>query len=231
MANDRVIYRHRLWVRVTHWVNVVCMTVLLMSGLQIFNAHPALYWGTASNFDYPLVAIGSFPDWATLPGSQWLAIGRRWHFFFAWLFLTNGMVYALLAIFGGHLRSDLLPTPPDLRRIGHSIRQHLRLCFPKGAEAKRYNVLQKLTYLVVLGLLCPAIVLAGLAMSPQLNAGYPWLLWLFGGRQSARTIHFVCAFSLLAFVVIHLVMVAVSGLWNNIRSMITGWYDIGEEHG
>jgi len=79
--------------------------------------------------------------------------------------------------------------------------------------------------------LCPLIVVAGLAMSPQLDAGYPWLLWLFDGRQSARTIHFVCAFSLLAFVVIHLVMVAVSDLWNNIRSMITGWYDIGKEHG
>ena len=231
MINDRLVYRHRLWVRLTHWINVVCMTVLLMSGLQIFNAHPALYWGHASNFDHPLIAIGGFPDWATLPGTQWLAMGRRWHFFFAWLFVTNGMVYALLAIFGGHLRSDLLPTRPDLRRIGHSIRQHLRLRLPKGAEAKRYNVLQKLTYLVVLGLLCPAIVLAGLAMSPQLDAGYPWLLWLFGGRQSARTIHFVCAFSLLAFVVIHLVMVVVSGLWNNIRSMLTGWYDVGEEHG
>jgi thiosulfate reductase cytochrome b subunit len=231
MINDRLVYRHRLWVRLTHWINVVCMTVLLMSGLQIFNAHPALYWGNASNFDHPLVAIVGFPDWATLPGTQWLAMGRRWHFFCAWLFVANGMAYALLAIFGGHLRSDLPPSRRDLRRIGHSIRQHLRLRFSKGTEAKRYNILQKLAYLVVLGLLCPAIVLAGLAMSPQLDAGYPWLLWVFGGRQSARTIHFVCAFSLLAFVVIHLVMVAVSGLWNNIRSMLTGWYDIGEDHG
>ena len=79
---------------------------------------------------------------------------------------------------------------------------------------------------MVLCLLCPLIVLAGLAMSPQLNAGYPWLLWLFDGRQSARTVHFVCAFCLLAFVVLHLLMVLVSGVWNNIRSMITGWYDI-----
>ena len=231
MINDRLIYRHRLWVRVTHWINVVCMTILLMSGLQIFNAHPALYWGNASNFDHPLVAIDGFPDWATLPGGQWLAMGRRWHFFFAWLFVTNGLVYLLLTIFGRHLRSDLLPSRQDLARIGHSTRQHLRLRFPKGVEARHYNVLQKLTYLVVLGLLCPLIVVAGLAMSPQLDAGYPWLLWLFDGRQSARTIHFVCAFSLLAFVVIHLVMVAVSDLWNNIRSMITGWYDIGKEHG
>ena len=158
-------------------------------------------------------------------------MGRRWHFFFAWLFVANGIVYTLLAVLGGHLRRDLLPSRLDLHLIGHSIRQHLRLRFPKGSEAKRYNVLQKLTYLVVLVLLCPLIVLAGLAMSPQLDAGYPWLLWLFDGRQSARTLHFVCAFSLLAFVVIHLVMVVVSGLWNNIRSMITGWYDIGKEHG
>jgi thiosulfate reductase cytochrome b subunit len=231
MTKDRLIYRHRLWVRITHWINVVCMTVLLMSGLQIFNAHPALYWGNASNFDNPLVAIGIFPDWATLPGSQWLAMGRRWHFFFAWLFVANGTIYALLAISGAHLRRDLVPSQQDLGQIGHSIWQHMRLRFPKGAEANRYNVLQKLTYLVVLCLLCPLIVLAGLAMSPQLNTGYPWLLRFFDGRQSARTVHFVCAFCLLAFVVLHLLMVLVSGVWNNIRSMITGWYDIGEEHG
>jgi cytochrome b subunit of formate dehydrogenase len=134
MINDRLIYRHRLWVRITHWINVVCMTILLMSGLQIFNAHPALYWGNASNFDHPLVAIGRFPDWATLPGSQWLAMGRRWHFFFAWLFVANGMIYTLLAIFGEHLRSDLLPSRQDLRRIGHSIR---RTCGNVSLRAQR----------------------------------------------------------------------------------------------
>jgi thiosulfate reductase cytochrome b subunit len=137
MINDRPVYRHHLWVRITHWINVVCMTILLMSGLQIFNAHPALYWGNASSFNSPLVAIGGFPDWATLPGSQWLAMGRRWHFFFAWLFVANGIVYSLLAFLGGHLRSDLLPSRQDLRWIGYSIRQHLRLHFPKGAEARR----------------------------------------------------------------------------------------------
>jgi thiosulfate reductase cytochrome b subunit len=231
MKPDRLIYRHRLWVRITHWINAVCMTVLLMSGLQIFNAHPALYWGNVSNFDDPLVAIGGFPDWATLPGSFWLAMGRRWHFFFAWIFVANGLVYTVLAVLDGHLHQDLAPSRDDLRRIGHSIRQHMRLRFPKGEEARHYNVLQKLSYLVVLGGLCPLIVMAGLAMSPQVDAGYPWLLWLFDGRQSARTIHFVCAFALLAFAALHLVMVLVSGVWNNIRSMITGWYDTGEEHG
>ena len=231
MPNGRRIYRHRFWVRMTHWVNVVCMTVLLMSGLQIFNAHPALYWGNISDFDNPVAAIGTFPDWVTLPGSQWLAMGRRWHFFFAWLFVTNGALYALLAIASGHFRRDLVPTPSALRQIGHSIRDHLRLRFPKGEEAKHYNVLQQLAYLAVLCVLCPLIVLAGLAMSPQLDAAYPWLLSIFGGRQSARTIHFLCAFSLLAFVIVHLLMVLVSGVWNNLRSMVTGWYDTGETHG
>ena len=122
MTTDRLIYRHRFWVRITHWINVICMTVLLMSGLQIFNAHPALYWGNASNFDDPLIAISGFPDWATLPGSQWLAMGRRWHFFFAWLFVVNGVVYTLLATLGGHLRRDLVPSRQDLGQIGHSVR-------------------------------------------------------------------------------------------------------------
>ncbi len=231
MTADRYIYRHRVWVRITHWINVICMTVLLMSGLQIFNAHPALYWGDVSRFDAPLVEIGTFPAWATLPSSQWLAMGRRWHFFFAWLFVANGLIYTLVAIFSDHFRRDLIPSLSSLRQIGHSIRQHLRLRFPKGEEAKQYNVLQKLSYLAVVGMLCPLIVGAGLAMSPQLDAAYPWLLAIFDGRQSARTIHFVCAFLLLAFVIVHLLMVLVSGVWNNLRSMITGRYDIGETHG
>jgi thiosulfate reductase cytochrome b subunit len=231
MTNDRLIYRHRFWVRVTHWINAICMTGLFMSGLQIFNAHPALYWGNASRFAEPLAAFGPFPDWATLPGTQWLAMGRRWHFFFAWLFVANGVLYALLALFGGHFRRDLLPSTTDLRRIAHSVREHLQLRFPKGEDAKHYNVLQKLAYLNVLCGLCPVIVLAGLAMSPQLDAAYPWLPWIFGGRQSARTIHFTCAFLLLAFVLVHLLMVVASGVWNNTRSMITGWYDMRERHG
>jgi thiosulfate reductase cytochrome b subunit len=253
------VYRHSLLVRITHWINVVCMTVLLMSGLQIFNAHPALYWGNRSQFDAPLLAIGNsggtgittvfgrtfdttgvlgvsggfpsargFPAWATLPSEQWLAMGRRWHFFFAWLFVVNGAVYLLYGLLGGHVHRDLVPSRWDLRHIGRSIRDHLRLRFPRGEEAKRYNVLQRISYLAVVFVLVPLIVLAGLAMSPRIDAGFPWLPALFGGRQSARTIHFVCAFALLAFVAIHIVMVLLSGVWNNMRSMVTGWYDLGK---
>ena len=266
MAKDRFVYRHRLWVRATHWVNVVCMTGLLMSGLQIFNAHPALYWGDKSRFDDPILVIGTsetaqgqlegvtavagqsfdttgvlglsgdprepgsaraFPAWATLPSLQSLALGRSWHFFFAWLFVVNGAVYSISSLVGGHLRRDLVPSDGELVRVGRSLRNHLRLHFPKGEEAKHYNPIQKVTYLVVLFVLVPVIVLAGLTMSPRLDASYPILLDLFGGRQSARTVHFVCAFLLLGFMIIHVAMVLVSGVWNNLRSMVTGWYDVG----
>jgi len=265
---DRV-YRHSVLVRATHWINLVCMTVLLMSGLQIFNAHPALYWGDRSDFDSPILAIGAerdaagqgagvttvlgrtfdttgvlglsggadiqepraFPAWATLPSSQWLAMGRRWHFFFAWIFVVNGAAYLLYGLARGHFRRDFLPSGWDLRHIGRSVWDHLRLRFPRGEEAKRYNVLQKITYLAVVFVLVPLIVLAGLSMSPRIDAGFPWLPALFGGRQSARTVHFVCAFALLGFVAVHIVMVLLSGVWNNMRAMITGWYDLGDPGG
>ena len=153
-------------------------------------------------------------------------MGRRWHFFFAWLFVINGAIYLFLTVSGRHLWRDLLPTRWDFSHIGRAIWDHMRLRFPKGEEAKRYNVLQKLTYLVVIFALGPMMILAGLTMSPRLDAGFPFLLTLFDGRQSARTIHFICAFAILGFVFIHVVMVLVSGVWNNMRSMITGWYAI-----
>ena len=95
MTESRLIYRHRFWVRVTHWINVICMTVMLMSGPQIFNAHPALYWASTAHFDNPLLVIRAFPAWTRLPGIEWLAMGRRWHLFFAWLFVTNGKICGL----------------------------------------------------------------------------------------------------------------------------------------
>jgi thiosulfate reductase cytochrome b subunit len=236
------------------------MTVLLMSGLQIFNAHPALYWGDRSHFDHPILSIGNqnnaqgedigtstivghtfnttgilgesddsdqaFPSWATLPGVQWLAMARRWHFFFAWIFAVNGAAYLLLTFLSLHFWRDLLPTGSDLRHIGRSIRQHLLLRFPKGDRARRYNVLQKLAYVAIILVFAPLMVLTGLTMSPRMDASFPFLLEVFGGRQSARTIHFISAFTILGFVFVHIAMVLVSGVWNNMRAMITGWFKI-----
>lgn len=261
----RTIYRHRLPVRIAHWINFACLTIMLMSGLGIFNGWPALYWGDRSDFNRPLLAmyaigdgagrevgitqaighkfdttgwfglspgpngkptVRGFPSWATIPGPVWLAMARRWHFFFAWVFVVNGVLYALFALFSGHIRRDLAPTRRDLGSIGRSVVDHALLRFPKGEEATRYNVLQKLSYLVVVFGLGLLIVATGLAMSPWIDAAYPQLLDVFGGRQSARTIHFATAFAFVGFFIIHVLMVLLSGPWNNLRSMITGRYRI-----
>ena len=257
------IYRHRLPVRVMHWINVVCMAILLGSGLNIFNAHPTLYWGHDSVTGTPWLSIrgvntpqgpagktrlGSveftttgvlgiskvdgrptergFPSWATIPGPQWLAMARHWHLFFAWLFVVNGIAYVLYTIFSRHLVKDLVPTRQELANIGRSIVDHLKFKHPTGAAATRYNVLQSLTYLIVIFVLLPLIVIAGMALSPRLDTVVTGWVDLLGGRQSARSLHFLAAAGLLLFVVIHVFEVIVAGVWNEMRSMITGWYKV-----
>ena len=261
------IYRHRVPVRVMHWINVVCMTILLGSGLNIFNAHPTLYWGHDSVTGTPWLSIrgentpkgpvgttrvGStdfvttgvlgvsnvngqvtargFPSWATIPGPQWLAMARHWHLFFAWLFVVNGVLYLLYTIFSRHLVKDLLPTRDELRNIGRSIVDHIKFKHPTGAAATRYNVLQSLAYLVVIFVLLPLIVFCGMALSPRLDTVFTGWVDLLGGRQSARSLHFLAAAGLLLFVFIHVFEVIVAGVWNEMRSMITGWYKVPADH-
>jgi thiosulfate reductase cytochrome b subunit len=266
-----MIYRHRLITRVSHWLNLFCILFLLMSGLQIFNAHPRLYWGQyGADFDKPFLemlsgqrgdetlgltklggmrfittglfgvsgppgqlAARGFPAWATLPSWQDLATGRRWHFFFAWIFVLNGLLYLLHGAFSGHFRKDLALSGAEVkpRHVLKDILDHIRLKHPTGEAAKRYNTLQKFTYLMVIFVLLPLMVLTGLTMSPGMNAFAPWLLDLFGGRQSARSIHFISASLIVLFVVVHVVEVFIAGVWNEMRSMITGWYAVKADAG
>jgi thiosulfate reductase cytochrome b subunit len=262
-------FRHRLAVRIMHWVNVLAVTVLLMSGLQIFNGHGALYWGQSSysarppvlqitaeqsNDGHPIgvtrvlghefrttgvLGISSedgspraraFPAWATIPGPQWLAMGRRWHFFFAWVFVVNSALYAVYSVLTRHLSHDLLPTREDWRSIGRSILDHLLFRHSSGEAARRYNVLQKLTYLLVMFGLLPLIMLMGLGMSPRLDSLWPGWVGIFGGRQAMRTLHFVIAWAIVLFVLVHVFEVIISGFWNNLRSMITGRYAVRTSH-
>ena len=266
----KLVHRHALTTRITHWINALCVTVLLMSGLQIFLAHPALYWGQyGSDADRPAFEIGAemadgaergfvrlgsraidttgalglvpgadgelteraFPRWATIPGWRSLTLGRRWHFFFAWLFVANLTAYYLFGLINKHLRRDLAPTRDQLRprAILADIVDHLRLKFPKGEAALHYNPLQKLAYLGVIGVLLPIMILTGLTMSPGVDAILPWLVDLFGGRQSARTVHFIAASLLLLFVAVHLAMVVLAGPINGVRAMITGKLAISTE--
>jgi thiosulfate reductase cytochrome b subunit len=162
---------------------------------------------------------------------KWLSMARAWHFFFAWIFVLNGIAFVVYAMLSRHLARDLAPTRSDLRSIGASIRDHLRFRHPAGEAAKRYNVLQKLAYLVVIFVLLPLVILMGMAMSPWLNSLFPGWVDIFGGRQAARTIHFIAAWLLVAFVLIHVFQVIITGLWNNLRSMITGRYRVTAEAG
>jgi len=218
--------RHAGLVRITHWINAFCFTLLLMSGLQIFNAHPALYVGQTSDFSRPILSLHAFPSWITLPSYQDLATGRRWHFFFAWLLVLNGLVYLGWGFARRHFGRHLLPRRVELRQIWREVLDHLRLRFPRGDAAKRYNVLQQLTYLLVVFGLFPLMILTGLTMSPAVDSAVPQLVTIFGGRQTARLIHFAGASGFVLFVLVHLVLVLVSGVWNNLRSMVTGWYDL-----
>ncbi len=178
-----------------------------------------------------LVQSRAFPGWATIPSGYDLALSRRWHLTFAWLFAGGIVVYGLLSLVNGHLRRDLLPGASELRprHIWREIRDHARLRLPTGKAALRYNTLQKLSYFGVIVILIPLMVLTGLTMSPGMDATWPWLLDLFGGRQTARSIHFIAAALLVLFVIVHLAMVLLAGPFNELRSMITGWFRLPKE--
>jgi thiosulfate reductase cytochrome b subunit len=262
-----VIYRHTFLVRLTHWLNALAIFIMIGSGLNIFNAHPHLYWGQkGSELDRPFLSIDTvtggasprgittvggmkfdttgflgvsadhgqvlqkaWPSWLTIPSNQDLADARHWHFFFAWVLGINGLVYLLWSLLSRHVQRDLWPTGRDLKSIPRSVLDHIRLKHPTGEEAKRYNVLQRLAYLGLITLVI-LMVLTGLTMSPGFDAFAPWLLDLFGGRQSARTIHFLCASGIVAFIVVHLAEVVLAGPINEVNSMITGRYAVPPDH-
>jgi thiosulfate reductase cytochrome b subunit len=256
----RLIYRQSIWTRVTHWLWATCLVFLLLSGLQIFNAHPALYVGQQSGFGYDnavlrLDAIDTpagprgrttifgrsfdttgvlgvsgtaeqpqvlgFPPALTIPSYRDLATGRVVHFFFAWLLVATLLVWLCAGLLNGHIRRDLAPTAADLSNLPRDVAEHARFRFRHG---RSYNALQKLAYCAVLFALLPLMVLTGLAMSPGMDAAWPWLIELFGGRQTARTVHFLAMTLLVLFFVVHIAMVLAAGPLNELRSMITGWY-------
>ncbi|WP_406871691.1 cytochrome b/b6 domain-containing protein [Aminobacter sp. P9b] len=257
---SELVYRQTRWTRLTHWVWALSLFFLLLSGLQIFNAHPALYIGKQSGFqfDNDVLVIGSdysssgpigytellgkrfnttgilglsgpidnldaraFPAWATIPSGQDLATGRVVHFFFAWVLSATLLAWLVASALSGHLRRDLVPRADDIRRLPRDIADHARLKFHHSRD---YNTLQKLAYGGVLFVLLPLMILTGLAMSPSMNAAIPFLADMLGGRQTARTIHFVAMALLVGFFIVHMLMILAAGPINELRSIITGWY-------
>lgn len=263
-----IFYRHTAWVRAWHWINALAILFLLGSGLNIFNAHPRLYWGRyGADADTPFFALGSvdaadgtthgitqigawqfdttgvlgwsqtggeysargWPAWMTIPSFQDLADARHWHFLFAWILAINLLVYLVWSLRRRHLQRDIVPSAADLKTIPRSILDHIRFKHPTGEAAKRYNVLQRLAYLGVLLLIC-LMVVTGLTMSPAFNAIFPWSLDILGGRQSARSLHFLSAGLILLFVFVHVAEVFIAGVFNEVRSMITGYFTVPGEH-
>jgi thiosulfate reductase cytochrome b subunit len=266
-AQGPLVYRQTRWTRVTHWVWAVSLFFLMMTGLQIFNAHPSLSFGNESGFEYenavldigakqsgndvvgytkifgkefdttgylgvsgPSLALNyqAFPAALTIPSNRSLATGRIIHFFFAWILVTTLLVWAIASIITGHLRRDLVITGTDLKNLPQDIKDHARLKFH---HTKEYNTLQKLAYASVLFVAFPLMILTGLSMSPNFNAFAPWLLDIFGGRQSARTIHFLTMLFLIGFFIVHMLMILAAGPINELRSIITGWYRVDAQTG
>ncbi|WP_082697904.1 cytochrome b/b6 domain-containing protein [Novosphingobium fuchskuhlense] len=186
---------------------------------------------TTGVLGYAQGTANAFPPLVTIPSTYSLADARQWHFAFAWVLLISATLFMTYNIVSGHLRHDLVLKREErsLSHLWHDIKEHARLRFPTGEAARAYNPLQKIAYLGVLFVLIPVVILTGCTMSPTLNAAFPWLVELFGGRPSARSIHFLCATGFAGFITVHLLAVVLAGPFNELRSIITGWYRLPKE--
>ncbi len=215
--------KHAFTTRLWHWINLVCVIVLFMSGLNISNAHPYLYWG---NYGFApgdaWLAVPRFPGWMTIPDYYSLAKARDWHNLMAWPFAVMLAFMWFAMLINRHFWRDIRTSPREWSpgAIRSDITQHLRLNFEH--QGAKYNFLQKLAYGVVFGVMLPLMVFTGLAISPGFEPAAPWLVDILGGRQSARSIHFITAWAIFAFFVVHILLVLLSGPIRQIGDMITG---------
>ncbi len=223
--------RHSALVRVTHWLTVLSFFALLLSGAEITISHPRFYWGETGNsgmaplFIIPIPASrGTVPTGYgyTMPDANgW---SRYLHFEAAWVVVLTGFVYVLVSLWNGHLRRDLVPAAEDRiwRAPGKVFSRYLRRSPPVDDETQVYNVVQRLSYLAVIFVLFPLVIWTGLALSPSFDAAFPGGVNVLGGRQSARTLHFIVTLFLVLFLVVHVAMIALAGFWSRTRAMITG---------
>lgn len=238
---------HSIWVRITHWIITLSFLSLAFSGFVILMCHPRLYWGEVGNdltpalFELPVSRNYKHGGWenttAFFQGQQspvsasrtydifnqngW---GRSLHFLAAWFMVITGLTYFILGFATGHFRKNLLPAKKEFSYdlIKQDIGKHLQLKIPGASSGPHYGLIQKMTYNAVVFFLLPVTILTGFTMSPAITAAFPFLLKIFFGAQSARTIHFFASVFLVLFVLIHILMVILSGFKKNIRSM-TFW--------
>ena len=225
-AGDAPTTVHSYNVRICHWINVVACVYLLWSGVHILLDFPELYWGNTGYRGYP--AAFRLEDWGLswdeageLGDRRW---GRNYHFTFAWVFLINGLVYVGWNLYMGHFRNRMLPARGELTvpHLGTELRDQLRWRSRKHMPSGSYGTLQKTSYVILIFVFVPLMTLTGIAQSPGFTAAMPWLLDVFGGRQTARTLHTIGTVLLVLFVVVHVAEVVAAGFISRVRSMITG---------
>lgn len=226
-------HRHTINARICHWIMALSFFYLLYSGIMIFLHFPELYWGKVGFQGYP--AIFKLEDWGIswekaeeLGDRRW---GRNYHYMFAWIFLINGLVYLIWNMWQKSFYRKMLPTKEELslNHLKSEFVRHSKLRAAKGQQATKYNVLQKFTYLIVLFILFPFMIISGFAQMPAFTAISPELIDLFGGRQTARTLHVFCSILLVLFVIVHLMQMIIAGTLNQLRAMIIGEYKITPE--
>jgi thiosulfate reductase cytochrome b subunit len=222
--------RHPAVVRVTHWLTTLSFLALLLSGVEILMSHPRFYWGETGNvLTRPLFQLPVPSSRSTVPTSYGYVLAdqngwsRYLHFQAAWLVVLTGLLYIVFGLYQGHIRRNLLPARTDLRwsEVATVMARHLRLRPANEEESRSYNVLQRLSYLLVIFVLFPLVIWTGLAMSPAIAAAFPYVVVILTGQQSARTIHFFVSVLLVLFLLVHLAMVCVSGFRQRVRAMIS----------
>jgi thiosulfate reductase cytochrome b subunit len=223
--------RHPALVRVTHWLITVSFLALLVTGVEILISHPRFYWGETGNVNTPALfrlpipssrkAVPTGYGYVLPDQNGW---SRYLHFEAAWLAILTSLVYAAFGFFQGHFRRNLVPAPSELspKRLAIEMVRRLRFWQPSKEEASSYNVLQRLTYLLIVFVLFPLIIWTGLDMSPAFNSAFPAAVTVLGGRQSARTLHFFVAILLVLFLLVHVLMVYLGGFRKRVGAMITG---------
>jgi thiosulfate reductase cytochrome b subunit len=223
--------RHTALVRVTHWLTTLCFLALLVSGLEIVISHPRFYWGESGNvLTPPLFSLPIPASRSTVPTGYGFVLpdqngwSRALHFEMAWVLVLTGLVYILWGAWSGHFRNELWPAARDrsVQAFSRAFAQHVRLTRSTVADAGSYNLVQRLTYLLVIFVLFPLVIWTGLAMSPAFVSALPSTATMLGGRQSARTLHFLVSVSLVAFLLVHVVMIWLAGFGRRVMAMITG---------
>ena len=245
--NPENIPPHKRWVKGSHWIITLSFFALAFTGFEMIMVHPRFYWGEVGNdltpalFELPVSRNYQHGGWeksvpfsevegAPMSASRTYDIfnqngwGRSLHFLAAWFLVITGLVYFIAGIFTGHFWKHLWPRAKEfsLRLFWRDVISHMRMQIPSATNGPHYSLLQKCSYIVVIFFLMPLVAMTGMTMSPAITAAYPFLLKIFFGAQSARTIHFFASAALVLFLIVHLVMVIKSGFKQQIRAMTIG---------